>query len=85
MKAEEQLIAENACQARNLFQSEFEPQLELPSTQHSLVTSKIHGEYAQATKHFEQALLKEQQGANETIAAGDPADSLINQILKESQ
>lgn len=52
MKVEEQIIAENACQARNLFQSEFTPQLDSASDNASLLQSKIHSEYSQATKHF---------------------------------
>jgi hypothetical protein len=53
MKVEEKIIAENTCQARNLFQSEFTPQLTSTEETAELIRSKLYGEFGQATKHFE--------------------------------
>lgn len=43
MKVEEKMIAENACQARNLFQTEFIPQPLSTEDTTTLIKNKIHG------------------------------------------
>jgi len=58
MQTEERLVAENICQARNLFKTEFATQIISQEETAHLLTAKINGEYANATKHFEEALKK---------------------------
>ena len=59
MQAEESIIAENICLARNLFQTEFAPRALAPQQTAELLTTKIATEYAYPTKHFEQVLKRE--------------------------
>ena len=58
MKPETKIIAENICQARNLFKTEFSPQTTQPEELAERISNKIYSEYGYATKHFEETFKK---------------------------
>lgn len=59
MEIEERIIAENICLARNLFKTEFTPQVITPQETADMLSTKIKTEFAYPTKHFEDALKKQ--------------------------
>jgi hypothetical protein len=58
MDIEERIIAENICQARNLYKTEFSSTTLTPTETAGLLANKIRTEFAYPTKHFEDALKK---------------------------
>ena len=74
------MIAENVCQARNLFKTEFAPQPTLPAEMQQRIADKLHSEFDYATKHFEETLKKDNP-----VTQSETADGVINQIIRETQ